>query len=432
MKDMLIKYFQLNERGTDIKTELIAGTATFLTVMYIVPLNGIIMSNAGMPIEAVITATALITFIATVLNGLWSNTPIAMSVGLGLNSYFVFGLVLGQKIPWQTVLGIVFLSGIIFVILTITKMRKLIIDSLTSEFKIAISSGIGLFIAFIGLKEMGIIAMHQATFVTLGDLSNGHVLLGVAGIFIIITFTVWKLKGAFILGILATAVLGYIFGIAKAPESIFSLPASIGPIFLKLDILSAMKYSLLAPIITFMLTDLFDSLGTLAGVGHRAGIFDEKDSKPVQKTLEVDALATVLGSLLGLSTTTSFIESASGVEEGGRTGLTSVFAGFLFLGTLFLLPFFKSIPANAIYPVLVIVGVLMFADLKNIDFSNLETGIPAFLIIILMPLTFSITKGLAAGFISFVFIKIVLGKIKELNPVIIILAIVSIFTFIVG
>jgi len=430
MIDFIKRYFKLEERNTDIKTESLAGLTTFLTVMYIVPLNGIIMTDAGMPQEAVITATALITIVATILNGIWSNTPIAMSVGLGLNSYFAYSLVQGQKLPWETVLGIVFLSGIVFVILTITKIRKLIIESISVEFKIAVSAGIGVFIAFIGLKQMGIVVADSVTFVTLGNLADKNVLLGLFGLFLIIALISWRVKGAFIISIVVTSIAGFIIGVKAAPESLFSMPASIAPIFGRLDIKGACTVSLLAPVFTFMLTDLFDSLGTLAGVGYRAGIFSDGDSKPIQKTLEADAAATVLGAVIGVSTTTSFIESAAGVEEGGRTGLTAVVTGLLFITTLFMLPFFTAVPGNAIYPVLVIVGVLMFADLKNVDFSRIDVAVPAFLIIVLMPLTFSITKGLAAGFIAHVFIKLITGKVKELNAVIIAMAIISIFAFI--
>ncbi len=431
MKSFIDGYFKISERGSNIRTELVAGVTTFLTMMYIVPLNGIIMSHAGMPIEAVITATALVTVIATVTNGLWSNTPIAMSVGLGLNSYFVFSLVIADKIPWQTVLGIVFLSGVLFLVLTLTRLRRLIIESISPEFKITISAGIGFFIAFIGLKEMGIVAPHHETFVTLGNLADRNVQLGVAGLFIIIFLVMRKVRGAFILGILLTSMIGYLAGVSAVPGSFFSFPASISPIAFRLDIASALKISLLAPIFTFMLTDLFDSLGTLAGVGHRAGLFSNDDSTPIQRTLEVDAGATVLGSLLGLSTTTSFIESAAGVEEGGRTGLAAVVTGFLFAFTLFLLPFFKTIPHNAIYPVLVMVGIFMFADLRGIDFSNLEVGIPACLIILVMPLTFSITLGLGAGFISHTFILLVSGKWRKINIVTAVLSLVSILAFVV-
>lgn len=430
MKALLYRYFKLAKMNTTIRTEVIAGTTTFLTVMYIVPLNGLIMSSTGMNIDAVITATALITILATIATGLWANTPIAMSVGLGLNSFFASTLVKSMNLPWQTVLGIVFFSGLLFVLLTVTKVRKLIIESILPEFRIAISAGIGLFIAFIGLKEMHVIVKHDITLITLGNLADKNILLGVVGIFVIIVLIVMRIRGAFIIGIAITSITGYIIGVGTLPGKILSAPASVAPLFGKLDIVAALKPALIAPIVTFMLTDLFDSLGTLAGVGYRVGIFSKGDSKPIQRTLEVDAFATVLGSVLGLSTTTSFIESAAGVEEGGRTGLTSVITGLLFVLTLFMLPLFKSVPPNAIYPVLVIVGFLMFADLKNINFSDIEIGIPAFLIIILMPFTFSITRGLAAGFISYVFIKMVKGKWKELNPVVIILAIVSVLAFI--
>jgi len=432
MSRLLNSFFHLDALSSDPKKEIIAGATTFLTMIYIVPLNGIIMSAAGMPIEAVITATALVTIISTIANGLWSNTPIAMSVGLGLNSYFAFALVAGEKLPWQTVLGIVFLSGALFLILTVTRLRRLIMESISHDFKIAISAGIGLFIAFIGLKEMGIIVSHPATTVALGNLGDRNVLLGIGGVFILMVLMAWKVRGAFIISIITTALIGFAAGIAAPPEKIFSLPVSISPIFLELDIPAAFQWSLVPAIVTFMLTDLFDSLGTLAGVGYRAGIFSEENTGAVQKTLEVDAAATVIGSLLGLSTTTSFIESAAGVEEGGRSGLTAVVTGLLFVGTLFLLPFFKSIPANAIYPVLIMVGVFMFSDLKKIDFSDFSVGIPAFLIIVLMPLTFSITKGLAAGFISHVFITVVSGRFRELNPVAVVLALISVLAFILG
>ncbi len=430
MRNFIYSFFKLRENNTTIKIEVIAGITTFLAVLYIVPLNGIIMEVAQMDKEAVITATALITIIATMATGLWANTPISMSVGLGLNSMFAHVLVKGQGLPWQTALGVVFLSGVIFILLTVTKIRKYILQNILPEFKIAISAGIGIFIAFIGLTNMKIITKDPVTIVTLGNLADKHVLLGIFGLFLVVVLLIWKVKGAFIISIVITSIVAFIFQISPIPEGIVSVPKSISPLFFQLDILSALKVSLIAPIITFMLTDLFDSLGTLAGVGHRAGIFNENESKPIQRTLEVDSIATVFGSLLGVSTTTSFIESAAGVEEGGRTGLTSVITALFFTLTLFFLPFFKSIPANAIYPVLVIVGFLMFSELKSIDFSNLEIGFPCFLIIITMPFMYSITKGLAAGFISYVFIKLVQGKVRELNPVIVILAIVSLVAFI--
>jgi AGZA family xanthine/uracil permease-like MFS transporter len=431
MYAILEKLFKINESGSNVRTEVLAGITTFLTMIYIIPLNGKIMKAALMNEGAVITATALITIIATIMNGLWSNTPIAMSVGLGLNSYFAYGLVGKLQLPWETALGIVFFSGIVFVLLTITNIRKLIIDSIPRELKIAISAGIGCFIAFIGLKQSGIIAAHKVTFVTVGNFGDKNVILALIGIFILFGLVIWKVRGAFIIGIIITSVIGFIIGVEKVPTSLLSMPASIAPIFGKLDIAGALKVSLIAPIITFMLTDLFDSLGTLSGVGFRAGLFDSENSKAVQRTLEVDATATVLGSVLGLSTTTSFIESAAGVEEGGRTGLTAVVTGLLFILTLFMLPLFLSIPDNAIYPVLIMVGIMMFTDLRNIDFSVPSIGIPAFVIILMMPLTFTITKGLCAGFIVYTFIKLISKEYKDINLVTVVMTVVSILAFII-
>ena len=430
-----MNFFKLEERNTTVQKEFYAGFTTFLTMMYIVPVNGFILADAGLPIDAVITATALITILATLFSALWSNTPIAMSVGMGLNAYFSYGLVLGMKIPWETALGIVFLSGILFVILSLTNFRVWIMTSIPMSLRRAISAGIGSFIAFIGLKQMGMIVSNDATLVGLGDFSNSNVLLGVLGLILAFSFYAYRLKGAFILSIAITSCTAWFFGLGELPSSIISMPASISPIFLQLDILSAISLSLLPVIITFLITDMFDTLGTLTGVGTRANLFqaNNKDDKSLQKTLEADAIATVGGSLLGVSTTTAFIESAAGVEEGGRTGLTAVFTASLFVMTLFMLPLFKSIPSNAIYPVLVVVGVLMFTELGKINFedSDLATSAGAFLIVILMPLTFSITNGIAAGFLVYTIIKIAKKEFADLNIGILVITFISALAFIV-
>ena len=424
-----MSFFKLEEHGTNVKTELTAGFTTFLTMMYIVPVNAIIMSKTGMPMDALITATALITIFATVLNGIWANTPIAMSVGMGLNAYFTFGLVLGMKIPWQTALGIVFVSGILFLILSFTKFRIWIMQSVPKDLRRAISAGIGAFIAFIGLKEMGMVVDNPAVLVGLGDFRDSNVLLGVLGLFLVFAFFALRIKGAFILAVLVGSVVAWVTGLSPYPTEFVSMPAPISPIFFELDIKSALTLSLFPVIITFLITDMFDSLGTLAGVGYRAGIFKE-DGIELQKTLEADAGATVAGALLGVSTTTSFIESASGVEEGGRTGLTSVFTGLFFVLTLFMLPLFKAIPPNAIYPVLVMVGVLMFSELANVDFSDIATSSAAFLIVLMMPLTYSITNGLAFGFIAYLLIKILKKDFESINIGVVSLAVISLLVFI--
>ena len=426
--------FKLKEHKTNISTEFSAGFTIFLTMMYIVPVNGFILADAGLPMDAVVTATALITILATLFSGLWGNTPIAMSVGMGLNAYFSYGLVLGMKIPWETALGIVFLSGILFVILSLTNFRIWIMTSIPMDLRRAISAGIGAFIAFIGLKQMGMIVENKATLVSLGDFSNSNVLLGVLGLVLAFGFYSYKIKGSFILSIIITSIVAWTFGIGSFPTEFLSAPASITPILFKLDILSAMTLSLLPVIITFLITDMFDTLGTLTGVGTRANLFQEnnKDDKSLQRTLEADAIATTAGSLLGVSTTTSFIESASGVEEGGRTGLTAVFTAMFFVTTLFMLPLFKSIPGNAIYPVLVVVGVLMFTELGKINFedTDLATSAGAFFIVVLMPLTFSITNGIAAGFIMYTLIKFVKRQTSDLNLGILVITFISALAFI--
>jgi len=420
--------FKLKEHNTTVSTEIRAGFTTFLTMMYIVPVNAMIMSQAGMPLDALLTATALITIIATILNGLWANTPVAMSVGMGINAYFTFGLVLGMKIPWQSALGVVFISGMLFLLLSLTPFRVWIINSLPKDLRRAIGAGIGAFIAFIGFKEMGIVVDNPATLVGLGDFSNPSVLLGLFGLVMVFTLYNVRVKGAFILAITLTSIMGWVMGIADAPKSFISMPSSISPIFFELDILSALSLSFLPVIITFLITDMFDSLGTLAGVGLRAGMF-EKEGTSLQKTLEADATASVLGALLGTSTTTSFIESASGVEEGGRTGLTAVVTGLLFISTLFLLPLFKAIPPNAIYPILVMVGMLMFTELVHINFNDKATATATFFIVLLMPLTYSITNGLAFGFISYLLLKIVEKKFNDINIALVLLALIGLLVF---
>ena len=429
-----MKFFDLAQNKTSVKQEFGAGLTTFLAMMYIVPVNAIIMSKTGMPYEALITATALITIFSTVLNGLWANTPVAMSVGMGLNAYFTFGLCIGMKVPWQTALGVVFLSGVIFVVLSFTNFRMWIIRSIPLDLRRAISAGIGTFISFVAFQQMGFIVNNDAVLVGIGNFKDPNVLLGVLGLFLVVCFWAWKIKGAFILAVLATSVIAWVLGIAPHPKEIFSTPASISPIFLELDIKGAFSLALLPLVITFFVTDLFDSIGTLAGVGTRAGIFDENKKDGViklEKTLEADAVATAAGSLVGVSTTTSFVESASGVEEGGRTGLTAVFCGLLFILTLFMLPLFKAIPGNAIYPILVMVGVLMFAELASINFKDPAIAVATFFIVVLIPLTYSITNGLAFGFMSYVIVKLIKREFSDINLGVVVLALISFIVFLV-
>ena len=425
---MFEKLFKLSEKNTDVSTEVRAGFTTFLAMMYIVPVNAGIMSLTGMPFDALITATAVVTIIATILNGFWSNTPVAMSVGMGLNAYFTFGLVKGMGIEWQTALGIVMISGLIFLLLSFTKFRVWVLESVPVDIRRAISAGIGAFIAFIGLKGMGVIVANKATLVALGNIHSPEVLLGIFGFVTAAILYAYRIKGAFIFSILITSIVAWVLGLAKLPEGVVSLPASMSPIIFKFDLMSALTLSLIPVIITFLITDMFDTIGTLAGIGMRAGLF-KKGSLELQKTLEADAAATVIGAALGTSTTTSFIESAAGVEEGGRTGLTAVVTGLLFITTLFFLPIYKAIPGNAIYPILVMVGVLMFSELKNIDFKDTTIAVSAFVTVILMPLTYSITLGLSAGFILYLLLALFRKEFDRINIGTITLALIGLIAF---
>lgn len=422
--------FKLQENKTDFKTEARAGFTTFLAMLYIIPVNAYILSVSGMPYDALVTATIVMTVFASILNGVWANTPIAMSVGMGLNAYFSFGLVKGMGIAWQSALGIVFLSGILYIFISITPLRKWLIETIPLDIKRAISAGIGAFIAFIALEQTKIIVSNQSTLVSLGDFKDSGVLLALFGLVLAIYFSIKKYKGAFILTIVITTLFAWLFGFAPFPKEFISLPASMAPIAFELDIGSALTLSLLPVILIFLFTDLFDTLGTLAGVGMRAKLFENKEgSKALQKTIEADAFATMVSGLAGVTSTTAFLESAAGVEEGGKTGLTSVIVGLLFLLTLFFLPLFKAIPSNAIYPILIVIGIMMFGELQNIDYSNQATKYATFFIVLGMPLTYSITDGLLLGALAYTLVNLFLGKTKEISPAMLILAVAALIIF---
>ncbi len=373
--------FKLKENKTNVKTEVLAGFTTFLAMLYIIPVNAYILSTTGMPYGALVSATIAMSVFASILNGLWANTPIAMSVGMGLNAYFSFGLVKGMGIPWQSALGIVFISGLLYILISITPVRKWLIETIPLDIKRAVSAGIGSFIAFI-------------------------------------------------LSITITTFAAWILGLAPFPTHFISMPKSMAAIAFQLDISSALSLSLIPVILIFLLTDLFDTLGTLAGVGMRAKLFkNEAGSQALQKTIEADAVATMVSGLAGVTSTTAFIESAAGVEEGGKTGLTAVTVGILFLLPLFFLPLFKAIPPNAIYPILIVIGIMMFSELQNIDYSNQATKYATFFIVLGMPLTYSITDGLLLGALAYLLVNIFLGKAKEISPAMLILAIAGVLIF---
>lgn len=423
--------FHLREHKTDVRTEVVAGVTTFLTAAYIVFVNPSILANTGMDKGALITVTCLVAGLSTWLMGLWANAPFMMAPGMGLNAYFAFSLCLGQGVPWQTALGVVFLSGVLFLILTWVGVRERIIESIPRNLRLAASVGIGLFITFIGLQNLGLVVKSDAVLVGLGQLTP-PVLLGLAGVALMAVLETRRIKGSILIGILATTAAGFLFGLSEPPSQLVSAPASMAPVAFQLDLAAAVRPALWAAIFSFMFVDLFDSLGTLLAVSYEAGRVKEDGRIPgIGRMLTADAVATVLGSVLGTSTTTTYIESAAGVAEGGRTGLTSVVTGTLFLLALFFSPLIGTVPVYATAPALIIVGLFMIRGIHRIDFQHFDEALPAFLTIILMPLTYSIATGLLFGFLSYVTLKVLTGRFADLNPVLVVIAALSLLDLLV-
>ncbi|MFA5553414.1 MAG: NCS2 family permease [Phycisphaerae bacterium] len=409
-----MKTFQLKEKQTNVRTEIIAGATTFLTMSYIIFVNPAILSSAGMDKNALIAVTCIVSGLATILTGLFANAPIAMAPGLGLNSFFAY-LVVSGEMDWQSALGVVFLSGLLFLGLTLLGLRKKIVEAIPAPIISAIAVGIGLFITFIGLQDMGIIVKDEFTLVKAGPIT-GIMLIGMFGLLVMIFLEIMKFKGALLIGIITAAIVSIISKQTSLPEQVVSMNIDIAPIAFKLDIIGALKWSFFGSIFTLMFIDMFDSVGTLAACCHQAKMVDDKGNiKGLDRLLSLDAVATMIGALLGTSTTTSYIESASGIEQGGRTGLTSIVTGLLFLMAVIFIPVVGSVPKYATAPALIMVGLFMMREIKNIDFTNLEEGFPAFIIIVMIALSYSISTGLAFGFVSFAVIKTVCGKIRDVK-----------------
>lgn len=408
--------FKLKENNTNIKTEVIGGFTTFLTMAYIIFVNPLILSEAGMDKPALITATCLAACVGTLLAGLWARVPFAMAPGMGLNAFFTYTLVLGQGINWQTALGVVFISGVAFLILTLAGIREKIVRAIPVSLRISTAAGIGLFITFIGLKNLGLVVDNPATLVSIGALTR-PVLIGLLAVFLITILEIRRVKGSILLGICVATAIGIFTGDVTL-EAIWSAPPSLAPLAFELDILAALQWGLAGAIFSFMFVDLFDSIGTIVACSYEAGHVEKDGSiKGIDKVLQADAVATVFGSLIGTSTTTTYIESASGIADGARTGLASVVTAVLFLVALFFAPLIGAVPAFATAPALIIVGVFMFRNIKEIDFSKFQTAVPAFLTMILMPLTFSIATGLTVGFLSYIIIAVFSGNFKQVSPV---------------
>jgi AGZA family xanthine/uracil permease-like MFS transporter len=377
-----------------------------------------ILQNAGMPFGALMTATCLASALATFLMAIMANYPIALAPGMGLNAFFAFSVVLGMGISWQVALAAIFVEGVLFILLTLTKVRESVVNGIPKSLKIGISTGIGLFIAFIGLQSAGIIVKNDAVLVGLGNMKSVEVLLAFLGFFIMAALEARRVKGSILWGILIITGIAVFLGVAKAPEGFVSAPPSIMPIFMKMDFSGLMNPNFWIVVFSFFFVDFFDTVGTLVGVTNRAGMLDSEGRLPrAREALMADAIGTTAGAVLGTSTVTSYVESASGVEQGGRTGLTALVTGILFLLALFFSPIVSIVPACATAPALVLVGIFMMASLKDLDFSDWTDFVPASVAIFVMPFSYSIAHGIEFGIISFVALKILGGKAKDVSPI---------------
>jgi AGZA family xanthine/uracil permease-like MFS transporter len=426
---LLERQFHLKEFGTTARTEILAGVTTFLTMAYIIFVNPSILSVTGMDPGALFVATCLAAAFGSAMMGLVANYPIALAPGMGLNAYFAFGVVKGMGYSWEAALGAVFISGVIFLILSILPVREWIINAIPKSLKMAIGAGIGLFLGIIALQAAGIVIDHPATLVTLGDLHAPTTILAVLGFFLMVALDRLRLPGAIIIAILATAAVGILLGVSEF-KGIVSAPPSLRPTFLAMDLSAALNAGLIAIIFTFLFVDLFDNTGTLIGVAHRAGLIGPDGRIPrLGRALISDSSAAMVGAALGTSTTTSYIESAAGVKAGGRTGMTAVVVALLFLAALFLSPLASTIPAYATAPALLYVACLMTRGLTEIDWEDASEFVPAVVTALAMPLTYSIAHGIAFGFVAYAAIKILSGRFRDLNPALVILAVLFVIKF---
>ena len=411
----LERYFEFQALGAVWKTEVLAGFTTFMTMAYIVFVNPAILHETGMPLAAVTAATCISAAVGSFLMGGYARYPIALAPGMGLNAYFTYVVVKGMGVPWQTALGAVFLSGVLFLVLTLLGVRQLILSAIPHELYAAVAAGVGLFIAFIGFRNSGIIVPNPATTVTMGNLTDRSTALALFGLLLIAALLAWRVRAAMLIGILATTIAGLLTGVAKwAPQSysLGDLAATAG----KLDIAAALRIGFVEIIFVFLFIDLFDNIGTLVAVGKKANLFSQVGKIPrINRILFSDATATIVGAFSGTSTVVSYIESAAGVAAGGRTGVTAIVTGLLFVLALFIAPVVGAIPAAATAPALIVVGSMMVSVVEEIAWHDPEVAIPAFLTMMTIPLTFSIANGLAFGFTAFSLLKIVRGKFRDVN-----------------
>ena len=426
---MLERYFRLSENGTTLRTELVAGLTTFLTMAYIMFVNPAILGDAGMDRGAVFVATCLGSAIGTLVMALYANYPLALAPGMGLNAYFTYGVVKGMHYSWQVALGAVFLSGLLFLILSLTRVRGWIADAIPQSQKMAISAGIGLFLGIIALKNAGIIISDPDTLVTLGNLKAPSAVLAVLGFLAMVALDARRVPGAIIIAVLATTAAGVLTGISPF-RGVLALPPSLAPTFLRLDLAGTLQLGLVTIVFAFFFVDLFDNTGTLVGVAYRAGLIDREGRIPrLGRAFLADSIATIAGSLLGTSTVTSYIESAAGVRAGGRTGLVGLVVASLFLASLFLAPLAGTVPGYATAPALFFVACLMTRGLAEIDWEDVTEYAPAVVTAVTMPLTFSIANGIAFGFISYAAVKLLAGRPAEASPAVIVLGALFLLKF---
>ena len=418
---MLTKIFGFNPKETKVRTEIMAGVTTFLTMAYILAVNPNILGDTGMDKGALFTTTALMAGLATIFMGVYAKLPLALAPGMGLNAFFAYSVCVVMEHSWQFALTAVFLEGILFILLTITNLREKIVEVLPDTLKKAISAGIGLYIAFIGLKSADIIVDNPATLVSLGKISEGSALLGIIGIVVTSILLVKNIKGALLIGIIATTLIGIPLGVTQF-NGVLSAPPSIEPIFMKIQWDSILSKDMFVIVFTFLFVDLFDCIGTVIGVTERAGMVKNGKIPHLKEVFVVDSIATTAGAIMGTSTVAVYVESAAGVNEGGRSGLTAVTTGIFFLLALFLSPLFLSIPVAATTPVLVLVGLMMMSSVLNVNFSDYSEAIPAFVCFLFMPLCYSISDGIVLGHLSYIFINLLSGNYKKVSVGMLILA----------
>ena len=434
MTKFLDSVFNLEEHGTDVKTEIIAGLTTFMTMAYIIAVNPSIVSTIdGIGMQPMIIATALSAAFATLCMAFLANYPFALAPGMGLNAYFTYTIVLKMGLSWQQALGAVFISGLIFLILTLTNIRQMIINAMPMTLKSAVSAGIGLFIAFIGMQNAEVVINSDATLVTIGEMTNPSTMLAILGLIITGLLMAKDFKGSILMGILTTTLIGIPLGVTKVPSTIFKIPsfANWAPVFMKADIMGALNEGILTIVFVFLFVDLFDTTGTLVGVSQQAGFLDEDGELPrADRALLSDSIGTMAGSMMGTPTVTTYVESASGVAQGGRTGLTGVVVAICFILSIFFTPIIQIIPSAATAPALIIVGSLMLKNIVKIPWDDIAEALPAFVTIIAMPFTYSIATGISLGFILYPIVKFFHGEGDDLHWMIYVLCVLFILKYI--